>query len=162
MPNMDEQIFSTEKQTCFYEYFVPNCPAYLTHNINLNANLANGTLVREHSLAFDSIDEKNLLDDLIRTPIENIIELQTPPTAINVEIFPDFPSNDNSTFEFKSKQRHEWKYGSITNDGKIIIPIVKKTVKYHNESVSACGGPLYFNASMVPMGDYFQFNLDFV
>mgnify|MGYP006184680949 CR=1 FL=1 len=78
-------------------------------------------------MAFDSIDEKHHLDDLIRlTPIENIIELQTPPTAINVEIFPDFPSEDNSTFKFKSKQRHEWKYGSITNDGKIIIPIVQK------------------------------------
>ena len=127
MPNTDEQILYAEKQTCFYEYFVPNCPAYLTHNINLNANLANGTLVREHSLAFDSIDEKHLLDDFIRlTPLGDIIELQTPPTAINVEIFPDFPSDDNSTFEFKSKQRHEWKYGSITNDGKIITPIVKK------------------------------------
>ena len=78
MPNTDEQILYAVKQTCFYEYFVPNDPAYFTHNINLNANLANGTLVREHSLAFDSIDEK-LLDDLIRlTPIGDIIKLQTP------------------------------------------------------------------------------------
>ena len=51
--------------------------------------LPNGTLVREHSLAFDSIDEKHLLDDLIRLmPIRNVIELQTPPTAINVKISP--------------------------------------------------------------------------
>ncbi len=115
MPNTDEQILYAEKQTCFYEYFVPNGPAYLTHNINLNANLANGALVREHSLAFDFIDEKHLLDDLIRlTPIGDIIELQTPPTAINIEIFPDFPKENNSRFEFKSKQRHEWQYGSIT------------------------------------------------
>ena len=57
----------------------------------------NGTLVRKPALAFDSADEKNLLYDLIRlTPIENIFELQTPSTAINVEIFPDFPSDDNS------------------------------------------------------------------
>ena len=61
MPNTDEQILYAEKQTCFYEYFVPNGPAYLTHNINLNANLANGTLVREHSLGFDSIDENIFL-----------------------------------------------------------------------------------------------------
>ena len=107
-------------------------------------------------MAFDSSNEKHLLDDLIKlTPIGDIIELQTPPTTIHVEIFPDFPNDNNSTFEFKSKQRHEWQYGSITNDGKIIIPIVQKTVKYHNESVSVCGGPLYFNASMVPMGDHF-------
>ena len=76
-------------------------------------------------------------------------------------IFFCLPNDDNSTFEFKSKQRHEWKYGSITNDGKIIIPIVQKTVKYHNESVSACGGPLYFNALMVPMGDHFPIELGF-
>ena len=127
MPNTDEQILYAENQSYFYEYFVPNCPAYLTHNINLNANLANGTLVREHSLAFDYIDEKNLLDDLIRlTPIGNIKELQTSPTTANVEIFPAFPTNDNSTVECKTKQRHEWKYGSITNNGKIIIPTVKK------------------------------------
>ena len=44
--------------------------------INLNGNLANGTLGREHSLAFDSIDENHHLDELIRLkPIENIIEL---------------------------------------------------------------------------------------
>ncbi len=80
-----------QNQTCFCEYFVPNCPAYLTHNINLNAHLANGTLVREHSLAFDSSNEKHLLDDLIKlTPFGDNIELQTPPTAINVEIFPTF------------------------------------------------------------------------
>lgn len=30
--------------TWFYEYFAPKCPAYLTHNVNLNANLANETL----------------------------------------------------------------------------------------------------------------------
>ncbi len=79
--------------------------------INLNASLANGTIARDHSWAFDSIEEKNLLDNVIRlTPIGNIIELQTPPTARNIEILPDFPSHDNSTFQFKSKQRHEWKY----------------------------------------------------
>ncbi len=111
MPNMDEQILYAENQTCFYEYFVPNCPAYLTHNINLNAHLANGTLVKEYSLAFDSVDEKHLLDELIRlTSIGDFIELQTPPTTIYDEMFPDFPNDNNSTFEFKSKQRHEWKY----------------------------------------------------
>ena len=57
----NEQIFYEEKQTRFYKYFVPNCLAYLTHYMNLNAHLANGTLVREHSLAFDCNDEKIIL-----------------------------------------------------------------------------------------------------
>ena len=66
-----------------------------------------------------------------------------------------------STVEFKSKQRHKLQYGSITNDWKIIIPLVQKTVKYYNEYVSACGGPLYFNASMVPMHDHFPIEVGF-
>lgn len=48
-PQTDEEILCAEKQSCFYEYFVLNCPAYFTHDINLNANLTNGTLEREHS-----------------------------------------------------------------------------------------------------------------
>ena len=66
MPSTDKQIFHAEKQACFYKYFVPYCPAYLTHNTNLNANLASGILVSENFLAFDSIDVKHLLDDFIR------------------------------------------------------------------------------------------------
>ena len=57
----NEQIFYEEKQTRVYKYFVPNCLAYLTHYMNFNAHLANGTLVREHSLAFDCNDEKIIL-----------------------------------------------------------------------------------------------------
>ena len=105
IPQTDEEIMHVEKQACFYEYFVPNCPAYLVHNINLNASLANGTLVREHSLAFNSLNEKNYPDHLIKlTPIGGIIDLETPPTAINVELHPDFPCNDLSTTEYKIKK----------------------------------------------------------
>ena len=39
--------------------------------------------------------------------------------------------------------------------------LCSKTVKYHNESLSACGGPLYFNASMDPMGDHFPIEVGF-
>ena len=162
IPHTDEEIMCAEKQSCFYEYFVPNCPAYLTHNVNLNANLANGTLVREHSLAFNSLNEKNYLDHLIKlTPLGGIIDLETPPTAINVELYPDFPCDDLSTTKYKIKKRYEWKHGSITSDGKVIVPIDKKTVKYHNESISACGTPFYLNASTVPMGDPFPIELGF-
>jgi len=53
--------------------------------------------------------------------------LPLPPTAINDELYPDFPYADLSTSEYKAKQRKNWKYGSIVNDGKIIIPIDKKS-----------------------------------
>jgi len=57
-PNTNEEILEAKKQTCFYKYCVPMCPVYLTHNINIDANLANGTPIKEHSLAFNSIEEK--------------------------------------------------------------------------------------------------------
>ena len=75
------------KPNVFLWILDPKFHSILTHNINLNANLANGTLVREHSLAFDSIDEKHLLDDLIRLTPMGGIKLQTFPILKNSEIF---------------------------------------------------------------------------
>ena len=78
IPLTGDEIMHAEKQACFYEYFVPDCPAYLTHNINLNTNLANGTLLTENSSAFNSLDEKNCLDHLIKlTPICDTIDGNT-------------------------------------------------------------------------------------
>ena len=76
-PNTVEEISEAKKQTCFYEYFVPMCPAYLTHNTNLDANLANGTSIKVNPLAFDSIKE-NLEIMIKTTPIGGIIDLQNP------------------------------------------------------------------------------------
>jgi hypothetical protein len=128
IPLTDEEIMHVEKQACFYENLGPNCTAYLTHNINLNTNPANGTLVREQSLAFNSFNEKYSLGHLIKlTPIRGIIYLETPPTAIGVELHPDFPCYDLSTTEYKIRKRHEWKQGPITSDGKVIVPIDKNS-----------------------------------
>jgi hypothetical protein len=129
-PRLDEDLKEAEKQSCFYELFVPMCPAYLTYNINLSNDLANGTLVREHSLAFDTIEEKLFLDHMIATtPPGEIIDLPQPPTAINVELYPDFPDDNSKTLNDKRKSRLRWKHGSITTDGKIVIPIDKKNRK---------------------------------
>lgn len=73
------------------------------------------------------------------TQIGDIFDLHTPLNVISVYIFFSFPSDDDITFEFKTIQKNDWKYGSIINDGKIIIYIENKSVKYHNESSSACG-----------------------
>ena len=75
-------------------------------------------------------------------------------------IFPELHSNDNSTLEYKTKQRNEWKYGSITNNGKVII-LTDKMLAYHNESTTACGATIYLNASMVPMDDRLRFKQEF-
>jgi hypothetical protein len=38
------------------------------------------------------------------TPFGGIIDLETPPTAINVELHPDFPFDDLSTTEYKVRK----------------------------------------------------------
>ena len=50
----NEEMREAEQQNCCWEYYIQNFPAYLTHNINLDAGLANGTYVKEDLLAFDS------------------------------------------------------------------------------------------------------------
>ena len=49
----------------------------------------------------------------------------------------------------------------MVNDGRIIIPINQKSIKYHIESIHACGSPLHIRASTVPMSDHFPMELGF-
>ena len=56
---------------------------------------------------------------------------------------------------------HAWKHGSMVNDGRIIIPINQKSIKYHIESIHACGSPLHIRSSTVPMSDHFPIELGF-
>jgi hypothetical protein len=161
-PRTNKGINEAEQQTCFYEYFVPKGPAYLVHNLNLDSDLANGTSIREHSLAFDSAEDKLFLEEMIEsTPIGEIIELPSPPTAINVELYPDSYNDDEDTLKDNREKRLAWTHGSLVNDGRIIIPIEKRTVKWKNESIRACGRPYHFNASSVPMADWFPIELGF-
>ncbi len=44
---------------------------------------------------------------------------------------------------------------SLQTMGKTSYLSTKKTVKYDNESVSACVSPVHLNESMVPMGNHF-------
>jgi hypothetical protein len=123
-------------QNCFYETFVPRAPAYLTYNINIQNKLANGTLVWLDSLAFDDPNDKMYLDELIAsTLVGEVIDLPQPPSAINVEIFADFPDDNQDLLNKKAYERSQWKHGSVVLDGRIVIPIDQKTVKCHTQSI---------------------------
>jgi hypothetical protein len=161
-PRSDNALNEAEKQCCFYELFIPMCPAYLTYNINLSNDLANGTLVREHFLAFDTIEEKLFLDSMIATtPPGETITLPHPPTAINVELYADFPDDTEKMHQDKENNRKKWNHGSITQDGKIVIPIDKTRCKFHTESIRSSSLPFFYNASTVPIADYFPIELGF-
>ena len=161
-PRTNEALLNAEQQSCFYEQFTPMAPAYLTNNLNVHNDLANGTLVRLHSLAFDDPADKTLLDELIAsTPPGENIDLPYPPTAINVELYPDFPDDNEELQQCKQRKRELWTHGSITNDGHIVIPIDRKTGKYHTESIRAANSSFYYNASSVPIADHFPIELGF-
>ena len=85
------------------------------------------------------------------TSIFQIVRNNTPIT-INVETFPDFSRDANK--EMIGIMDPLQKMGRS-------LFLLTKTVKYHNESVSVWGGPLYFNALMIAMGDHFPIELGF-
>ena len=75
-----------------YEYFVEGISGYLTANLNVDLNLANGTAVKYHSLEFrndEQLDEYMIQahKDADYCPDQvNYITLQEPPQAINVQL----------------------------------------------------------------------------
>ena len=161
-PRNEDALRHAEQQNCFYEYFVPRAPAYLSYNMNLLNELANGTLGSEHSLAFETPEEKEYLDNMIASiPIGGIIDLPQPPAAINYELFPDFPDDTAKDRDTKKCKRETWTCGSVVHDGRIVIPIGRHTGKYKNQSIRACRSESYYNASTVPMADHFQIELGF-
>jgi hypothetical protein len=161
-PRSDEDMTEAQKQNCFYEMFVPMAPAYLTYNINLHNDLANGSMIRLHSLAFDEVREKLNLEELVAsTPIGETIDIDNPPTAVNIEIYPHLPNDSKEDAEKKEMKRNKWKLGSLTSDGTIVVPVGRKTGKYNTESIRQGTHPYYFGASTVPIADNFPIELGF-
>ena len=164
-PASPQQLEAALNEVCFWEYFVPMAPSYLTYNLNVKNKLANGTLVQGHSLSFETKMEETFLKQMIKsTPIGQCIDLPSPPKAVNIEIFPNFDGDDASKQQENAKQRKEWKLGSMAKNGRVIIPISidhHTKVRWTKESVRARGGNICFRASTVPMRDFFPLELGF-
>ena len=97
-----------------------------TYNINSISGLTNGTEIKYHSLSFEDKEQRKQfkLQCAQATP-GDIITIHSPPTAINVELFPDFDGDSTSETAKKKRERKEWLRsgkGSITRD-RVVIPI---------------------------------------
>jgi len=165
-PATEEKLHEAEKENCFWEYFVPMAPAYLNYNINVEEGLANGTLVRLHSLSMETHEEQEYLNQqLEETLIGETINLPDPPKSINVELYPDFNYDDQPKRNENLRKRNQWQLGSLVRDGsKIIIPISidhRDKVKPKTESIRAMSSPVYIRASKVPLAGYFPLDLGF-
>ncbi|KAL7530754.1 hypothetical protein ACHAXR_003654 [Thalassiosira sp. AJA248-18] len=164
-PSTPQQIEEAEKETCFWEYFVPMAPAYLTYNLNTDNDLANGSEVRLHSLSFDSDEATSFLHRMQQsTAFGDTIDLPAPPKAINVELYPDYDEYSESKKSENKTKRSQWRCGSITNDGRVVFPVDithQNKVRWSVESIRARGGAVRFRASRGKMADYFPIELGF-
>jgi len=155
------------QNACFYEYFPPNAKGYLNkYGINAAEGLANGTEIKYHSISFEDSDQKRQfrLKSAQAKP-GDIIDLDFPPTAINVELFADFDGDSTSEAAKKKRERKEWLdggKGSITKDGRVVIPISlkdgKKGIQFDTNYIPGCtdlDSNHYYHDSMVSIKDHF-------
>jgi len=164
-PATAKQIDEAQKETCFWEYFMLMAPAYLTYNLNTDMGLVNGTDIRQHSLAFTSQDDETYINSMKHsTPFDNTIDLPNPPAAVNVEMYPDYEGDDEAKRTENKRKRNIWPCRSLTDDGRIVIPISiahQNLGRWSLEAVHAQGGAVRFRASKVKMKDYSPIELGF-
>ena len=162
-PRADGNIARVMENDCFFEYFVPGAPGFLTKNINTDIGLANGVEIKYHSLSFECFDpEEQFKGMLADVSPGGIITLEHPPSAINVELYADFPGDSEDQLEKNKQKRKLWSHGSLV-EGRVVIPIPIKAGNYTDyEVVLVKGAPdCGYHASMLPMKDHFPIELGF-
>ena len=107
-------------------------------------------------------DERNLTRKLGTARPGDTVTIEEPPTAINVELFADFADDPDSAKKGKADARAAWLEsgkGSITADGKVVIPISLQDgsrIPYKTEHIPGCNETgRFYRASQIPMKDYF-------
>lgn len=165
-PN-EASIAHVLQNASFWEYFPPNAMGYLnTHNINSTHGLANGTEIKYHSLSFEDKDQRRRFRlQCAQAKPGDIITLDFPPTAINVELFPDYDEDTTSETTKKKVKRKEWLdsgKGSITNDGRVVIPISHRDgnkIRSMNTYIPGCTRldlqQIYYYDSRLKIRDHF-------
>ena len=127
-PRTEECVAHAMQNSCFWEFYIPGAMGYLnTYSINSISGLANGTEIKYHSLSFEDKEQrKQFKSKCAQAKPGDIITIESPPTAINVELFADFGWDSTSETAKKKRERKEWLRsgkGSITRDGRVVIPI---------------------------------------
>jgi len=162
-----------QAEPCFWEYYVEGALGYINKNVNIDIRLANGTMMRYHSISPGSDEiEKYLLEETSRVPPGGVITLNKPPEIINVEVFPDLEGDDDNTKDLNRRLRREWTHGRIEDgdegedgDRRVIIPVAKdSSLKTKSEPVRGAGtagrGTKY-HPSSVSLQDHFPLELGF-
>jgi len=145
------------RENCFYERFVPGAAGYITENINTDIGLANGVEIKYHSLSFDTEDKERIFNEEFESDGSLVMTLDEPPSAINVELFADFPGDSDDKKKENRKKRKEWTHGSLVNDGRVIIQISRRwgsKIDWGKENIEG-SWQLGYKGSVLPMKDCF-------
>ena len=135
-PRSEEHIkHAMANNETFYEFFVPGALGYLNHNINTSKGmpLANGTEIKYDSISFDDPDDEAEFHKhaSAHSPGETVT-LHDPPSAINVELFADWPGDSEEKKKENAAERKQWQHGSLAKDDRIVIPISTKYASYND------------------------------
>jgi len=146
------------KDNCFYEMFVPGAAGYITENINTDIGLANGVEIKYHSLSFATEDKERIFNEEFESDGSLVMTLDEPPSAINVELFADFPGDSDDKKKENRKKRIEWTHGSLVNDGRVVVQISSQWGQlirnWHKENIEG-SWQLGYKGSVLPMKDCF-------
>ena len=166
-PRNQESIAHAMQNACFWEWFPPNAKGYLSkYGINADDGLANGTEIKYHSRSFEDQEQKRQFKlKCSQAEPGDVITLDEPPTAINVELFADFDGDSTSEAAKKKRERKEWLDGGKGSmvDGRVVIPISlkdgKKGIEFDTNYVSGYSrldlGTIYYQDSQLRIRDHF-------
>ena len=164
-PRTEECIAHAMQNACLWEWFPPGAMGYLnSYNINGNDGLTNGTVIKFHSLSFEDKEQRKQFNEKRRQAKPgDVIDLDSPPTTINVELFADFPEDTATETEEKKVLRKEWLRdgkGTLTRE-RIVIPISTRhgsKIKRKATYIPGCldlSSNLYYHDSQIKLKDYF-------
>lgn len=140
----------------FWQYFVPGAPGYITHNINVEKGLVNGTSVVCHSITPRDANQGRLINQYCDTAaVGGTLTLELRPKSVNVEVIckASIAESLSDCCLFKEEQ--------VT--GGPVIPLVYSTKTYDKDEVyTVRGGPFFgCRPSKVKVKQSFPFDLGF-
>ena len=141
---------------CFYEYFVSGAAGFITDRICAETNLVNGIPCTYDSFVLENQYDQDLVAHMLSHGSPgDIVTLSEAPLSLNVEIHPFTKDKDL----FTDFHRDYFRFKSIGEGSKIIIPIVQGTNK-QTENVLVHGGST-FSCSRMTVKNYFPVELAF-
>ena len=166
-PNINDYNRIVAKEAFFWQFWVPNAPAHLGHNVNPSLALVNGSPVLTHSLTFS--DRKQFLQvmSILEGPdipaFGTEIEID-PPLSLNMRIKKTLDDKPMSTT--RAKQLDKLKTISLTSmaePDEIVIPFTNTMCKGGTDpdKFKYATGDVFVPIAEVSLRPIFPFELAF-